>query len=890
MSRLDPRSAKLAITFGCSTLEKTNAVLALDEAGLWVRLGAVPEAQEARFRRLLAEGTGGSRGSDVPDVEAWRYGVDQGVELGRGGMGRVIESRGVSLDRTVALKIALSQDAEAERLFLREARMLARLQHPNIPPIYELGRIESGELIYSMMRVAGPNLKDAWASETLEQRLASVPLLLDVARALDHAHGQGIVHRDVKPSNLVRTSTGAIYLVDWGLAVDIREPASSAVRGTSGFLSPEQTKGQPAAPADDLFALGATLWSLLSGKSPGSPADPALPPQPIPWDQLPPWVDPKLETPHQVLIRAQELASIAKKAVAPDSKDSIPLCASAHRRPAELGRWASGPGASIPGPSAVVALESGARRVADPGAQCDGRVDAGPGCRRRGSGRAEADGALAPGSRGGEPGHRHHRGRHRPREGALGDGRRAEGAGGAGSPEPHRGHHPRAHLPQPGEAHRQHAGVGDHRARVQRLLREHGEETTADAAELRHLAMANDDLGKIDERVGRSTEAAKAYTRCAKLFMKVVEAEHSSSKDKTGEDKSVVADAAANVGRCLVGAGDTQAEEGHLEDGQTAIQAAHEAMEKMRSSYDYPANRGIRLGLAYSGSRLAALSLDRGRPQAARVNLEEEQTNLAQLEGHQPGHDFLARIRKRQAVDHLYLGDVAVAEGDLNAALTEYEAARALDEARLPKAAVEARVSTDVSEDLHAARSRGAGAGEARGGRGRLPPSRGADERRRRARSRPHRVAHSRPTPKMAWGWRRASPRALRLASTSRRSWPWPSGFSALNPVDFRGLTVTARSLLRLGGGEDYGHALDALLTQSPDDFPARVDRLEWRAAVGDLDFVAREATALTAIPEASWASARIAAARTLAEGLESDRKRALQSSRARPWVLAPSL
>lgn len=223
-------------------------------------------------------------GEDAPAVPSGdRYRL--GAELGRGGMGRVVEAFDTQLGRTVAFKEVLPNAASGlARRFRREVEITARLEHPSIVPLYDAGTTADGRPFYVMRRVTGRPMDELIArTRTLADRMALVPNLLAAADAIGHAHKRGVIHRDLKPGNILVGDLGETVVIDWGLAKAIGEkdhisnaPASGdslqtqigSVFGTPGFMAPEQARGEELDTAGDVFALGACLYHLLSGRPP----------------------------------------------------------------------------------------------------------------------------------------------------------------------------------------------------------------------------------------------------------------------------------------------------------------------------------------------------------------------------------------------------------------------------------------------------------------------------------------------------------------------------------------------------------------------------------------------------------------------------------------------
>jgi eukaryotic-like serine/threonine-protein kinase len=251
----------------------------------------------------------------------------RGREIGRGGMGRVVRARDRRLGRAVAIKELIDEKLRAR--FENEARLTARLQHPAIVSVHEAGRWPSGEAFYAMKYVAGRPLDQVIAGKrSLADRLALLPNVLTVVEAMAYAHAERVIHRDLKPHNILIGPFGETVIIDWGLAKDLgatTEPSSpyrdgeavltAAGSGTPGYMPPEQVRGESADERVDVFALGATLYHLLSGRRPGG-GDFALP----------------ADVP-------RELAAIVAKATATDPAARYP---SAAELASELRRFQSG--------------------------------------------------------------------------------------------------------------------------------------------------------------------------------------------------------------------------------------------------------------------------------------------------------------------------------------------------------------------------------------------------------------------------------------------------------------------------------------------------------------------------------------------------------------------
>ena len=254
------------------------------------------------------------RASHIPVVVP---GYEIGEEIARGGMGVIYLAREITLDRAVAIKTILpgSDGPLAARRFLDEARITARLPHPGIPPVYAIGALPDGRPFMAMKLIRGRALSHVLAardqrlsshsSEGLELTAPCVPGLLQVfeqiGQAVAFAHAEGVIHRDLKPQNVMLGTFGEVQVLDWGLARDTRAApgprpgsATSSVllsgaahpaltrtgeaMGTPAYMPPEQARGEwdRVDARADVFALGGILCTILTGRPPftgGAPED-----------------------------------------------------------------------------------------------------------------------------------------------------------------------------------------------------------------------------------------------------------------------------------------------------------------------------------------------------------------------------------------------------------------------------------------------------------------------------------------------------------------------------------------------------------------------------------------------------------------------------------------
>jgi len=204
-----------------------------------------------------------------PQVKGERYEIL--TELGRGGMGVVFKAVDTRLERIVAIKVLrTTSEAEVERL-RAEARAAANLNHPFIVTVYDFEEGMSGYLI-AMEYVNGQPLDKVLRTEPERIRAHLVPILLELAEAVAYAHDHRVIHRDLKPGNILLTVDDKVKIFDFGIAtrLDTEDPRAAKVCGTPFYMSPEQIRGEAPTPASDIYSLGATFYHLATGRPPFS--------------------------------------------------------------------------------------------------------------------------------------------------------------------------------------------------------------------------------------------------------------------------------------------------------------------------------------------------------------------------------------------------------------------------------------------------------------------------------------------------------------------------------------------------------------------------------------------------------------------------------------------
>ena len=191
-------------------------------------------------------------------------------EVGRGGMASVYRARQASINRIVAIKVlprSLLHDPNFYERFTREVDLVAHLEHPHILPIYDYGEVDGTPYI-AMRYLAGGSMAQ-WIRRGLPPLDKLAKPIEQVASALDYAHQEGVIHRDLKPGNVLLDENGNAYLSDFGIArVLDSNLTGSALIGTPAYMSPEQANGLPLDARSDIYSLGVVLYELVTGREP----------------------------------------------------------------------------------------------------------------------------------------------------------------------------------------------------------------------------------------------------------------------------------------------------------------------------------------------------------------------------------------------------------------------------------------------------------------------------------------------------------------------------------------------------------------------------------------------------------------------------------------------
>ncbi|MGB8961721.1 MAG: Stk1 family PASTA domain-containing Ser/Thr kinase [Pseudonocardiaceae bacterium] len=240
------------------------------------RTGGMMESGPGRTTARVTNKERNGAGMTIPRLLSDRY--ELGETLGYGGMSEVHRGRDVRLDRDVAVKVLradLARDPQFQHRFRREAQNAAALNHPAIVAVYDTGETVSGygPLPYIVMEyVEGRTLRDIVKTEGPMDEQRAMETMADICAALDFSHRNGIIHRDVKPANVMINNVGAVKVMDFGIARALADgqgvTQTAAVVGTAQYLSPEQARGELVDARSDVYAAGCVLYELITGEPP----------------------------------------------------------------------------------------------------------------------------------------------------------------------------------------------------------------------------------------------------------------------------------------------------------------------------------------------------------------------------------------------------------------------------------------------------------------------------------------------------------------------------------------------------------------------------------------------------------------------------------------------
>ena len=280
---MDTELGRLVVEQKLATPEEVHACLAVqaklseqesppDLAQVLVDEGVVTSRQIARLKKAIEE----SHGQQIPGYRIMS-------KLGSGGMATVFKAVQLSLDRVVAVKVLprrLSENAEYVERFYKEGKAAAKLNHPNIVQAFDVGEA-AGYHYFVMEHVEGHTLYDELDAGRVFNETDALKVIVQIALALEHAHSQGLIHRDVKPKNIMITKDGLAKLADMGLArvaadSEAAEAEAGRAYGTPHYISPEQIRGEVDIDfRADIYSLGATLYHLVTGRAPFDGPTPA---------------------------------------------------------------------------------------------------------------------------------------------------------------------------------------------------------------------------------------------------------------------------------------------------------------------------------------------------------------------------------------------------------------------------------------------------------------------------------------------------------------------------------------------------------------------------------------------------------------------------------------
>ncbi len=254
-----------------SECKKCHTSFASSVAQETLNEGGVPEDWTVAGSSKISAAAAGSDTLDIGAVLAGRYELLK--LIGQGGMGAVYKARDKELDRVVALKLIrpeLAKNPEVLRRFKQELILARQVTHKNVIRIFDLGQSDGIKFI-TMDFVEGQDLRSLLLEKSKLAPEQAARIMLQICRALEAAHAEGVIHRDLKPQNIMLDASGRILVMDFGIARSAYLPGmtqTGALIGTPEYMSPEQGRGEPLTERSDLFSMGIIFYELLTGKSP----------------------------------------------------------------------------------------------------------------------------------------------------------------------------------------------------------------------------------------------------------------------------------------------------------------------------------------------------------------------------------------------------------------------------------------------------------------------------------------------------------------------------------------------------------------------------------------------------------------------------------------------